>query len=378
MTSAAPRIGFVLELSLGHGTHAANLNRVLPAQSSIRADVRTVSIELSGLGARIPVYRSNWTVRSGIQSLRAITSMRRRGKVDALFIHTQVPAVLSQPWMLRIPTVVSLDATPLQYDEFGAYYDHARGSARAERFRYRANRSCFNRAVHLVTWSEWAKEGAIEGYGVPADHITVLSPGVIPSLWNRPASAERSPGPIRILFVGADFVRKGGDVLVEAFTRMRAAMASRPGVNPDHLPQLDLVTAASVEEQPGVHVHQGLRPNTPELIALYHGADIFCLPTRADCLGLALAEAGAAGLPLVATDVGGIPEIVRDNETGLLVPPGDVDALVHALGALVDDPALRARLGGAAHQLVNTRHDAEVNTKVLVDLMADLAARHRR
>ena len=75
----------------------------------------------------------------------------------------------------------------------------------------------------------------------------------------------------------------------------------------------------------------GSGPNSPELIELYHGADVFCLPTLGDCLPMVLSEAGAVGLPLVSTDVGAISEIVRDGETGLLVPVGDADALAAAL-----------------------------------------------
>jgi glycosyltransferase involved in cell wall biosynthesis len=116
-------------------------------------------------------------------------------------------------------------------------------------------------------------------------------------------------------------------------------------------------------------VHADLGPNSPELIALYHSAQIFCLPTRGDCLPMVLSEAGAAGLPAVSTAVAGIPEIVRDGETGLLVPVGDVAALTRALRILVDDPALRRKLGSAAQDLVSAEYDAEKNVHRLVDLV---------
>jgi glycosyltransferase involved in cell wall biosynthesis len=371
-------VGFVLELSLGHGTHAANLGRLLPAMTIIDADIREIGNVPSDLGARIPVYRDNWTIRSGMQALRSIASMRRAGRLDGLFIHTQVPAVLSQPWMLRIPTIVSLDATPLQIDEFGAAYHHVKGTAFAEKLRYKANRSCFHRAAHVVAWSNWAKDGVVHGYGVDPDKVSVVPPGVIPELWHQPERSPESSGPVQILFVGADFVRKGGDLLVRAFADLRATLTERDGVPLADLPELHLVTSAEIAPEPGVHVHRGLAPNSPELVAQYRNADIFCLPTRADCLGLVLAEAGASGLPLLATDVGGISEIVRDDETGLLVAPTDVAALRRALERLVVDPDLRWRLGQAALRRVTERHDAERNADTLARLVVEQIERHER
>src|SRR5262249_56403283 len=105
----SPGVGFVLERSLGHTTHAANLASVLPTIPSIRAELRQVPYDVEGRAALVPVYNSNWTVRAGLRADRAIREMRAGGPLDALFIHTQVPAVLSQRWMNRIPTVVSLD-----------------------------------------------------------------------------------------------------------------------------------------------------------------------------------------------------------------------------------------------------------------------------
>jgi glycosyltransferase involved in cell wall biosynthesis len=89
---------------------------------------------------------------------------------------------------------------------------------------------------------------------------------------------------------------------------------------------------------------------------------------------MVLSEAGAAGMPLISTDVGAISEIVRDGETGLLVPVGDSTALTAALARLVDDGELRARLGAAAARLVGERFDAAANAARLAQLLADVAA----
>ncbi len=369
-----PRIGFVLEHSLGHVTHAANLRRVLARHDAIEADIAEIPFAVDGFGARVPVFNSNWTVRAGVRARRAIRTMRRRGPLDALFIHTQVPAVLCADIERRIPTVVSLDATPLQYDELGAHYGHAPGNARLEAWKTRANRACLSNAVELVAWADWTKRGIVDGYGIPADRVTVIPPGVTPSIWSRAAPAT-DDGTVRILFVGGDLVRKGGDVLLAAFARLRGDLAAAGRAD---AVELHLATGSDVGAADGVTVHRGLTANSPELVALYHASQVFCLPTRGDCLPMVLSEAGAAGLPLVSTAVAGIPEIVRDDETGIVVPTDNVDALTSALRRLVDDPALRRRLGDGARALVSQRYDADRNAERLVELLVDVAGRRSK
>jgi glycosyltransferase involved in cell wall biosynthesis len=370
--TAVPHLGFVLERSLGHLTHAETLARTVPLEPGITADVAQIDFTVEGFPARIPGFNSNWTIRSGVRARRVIRGMHRRRRLDALFVHTQVPAVLAPDWVARIPTVVSLDATPLQYDELGAHYGHEVAGRRVEGLKWKATRACFRRSAHIVTWSAWAKDGVVEGYGIDAEKVTVLPPGVSPSLWHLPAPRPTDRGNVRILFVGGDLERKGGDVLLEAFAVLRAELASAPG---GVALELDLVTRAEVAPAPGVRVHRDMHPNSPGLIALFHDADIFALPTRGDCLGIVFLEAGAAELPLVATAIAGVPEIVKDGQTGLVVPPGDRDALVDVLRTLVADPELRRRLGTSARQLVDRRFDAVTNTHELVELLCDVAAR---
>lgn len=96
----------------------------------------------------------------------------------------------------------------------------------------------------------------------------------------------------------------------------------------------------------------------PERIAdVYAEADLFAWPAINEAFGVALLEAQAAGLPVVAGDSGGVGEIVRDGETGFVVPEGDVAALVAAMARLIDDAGLRRRLGSAAAVHARQRHD---------------------
>jgi glycosyltransferase involved in cell wall biosynthesis len=112
-----------------------------------------------------------------------------------------------------------------------------------------------------------------------------------------------------------------------------------------------------------------MQPNSPELKRLFHESDIFCLPTFGDCLPMVLPEAGAAGLPLISTNVAAIPEIVRHEETGLLVPPYNVEALADALNRLIFDVDLRLVYGRKAQAVVQQAHDASDNASRLLALL---------
>ena len=98
----------------------------------------------------------------------------------------------------------------------------------------------------------------------------------------------------------------------------------------------------------------GERHDVPELLA---AADVFVLSSRSEGAPLSVLEAMAAGLPVVASAVGGVPELVVDGETGLLVPPGEPAALAEALARLLDDPGLRERLGAAGRERARDRFD---------------------
>jgi glycosyltransferase involved in cell wall biosynthesis len=363
-----PHVAFVLEQTLGHITHTDNLRRLVPLSDDIDATFVPIEYELEGRARHIPGY-GNWTVRAGLRARRAVRKVRAQRPLDAMFVHTQVPAILIPDIVKRVPTIVSLDATPRQYDELGDHYGHATSGARIEGLKWRANRACFERAAHIVTWAAWTRQGLIDEYGVAASKITVVPPGVDVSRWKRVDARpdDADSGPIRILFVGGDLARKGGLLLLDAFRTLR---------DDPSLPELELhlVTKTPVAAEKGLVVHSTMTPNSAELVDLFHRSHIFCLPTLGDCLPMVLSEAGATGLPLVSTDVGAISEIVRDGETGLLVPTNDVAALHSTLTALACDRDLRRRLGDRAIEVVAESFDAEHNAMRLAKLLRDIAA----
>ncbi|MDZ4716932.1 MAG: glycosyltransferase family 4 protein [Roseiflexaceae bacterium] len=355
---AVYNIGFVMEQALGHVTHTKNLQHNIPLDRDVQAHWGLISYETSGIASRIPIYKSNWTVRAGLRARRSVAQLARNTKLDALFFHTQVPAILAADWLQRIPGIVSLDATPLQYDRLGQFYQHEQGPAWMERLKWRLNYNCYRAARHLVTWSSWAKQGLIDDYAVPADKITVIPPGVNVKDWMRPSPRTLDHGPVKILFVGANLERKGGTLLLQAFRALQPL-----GV------ELHLVTKDQVANEPGLFVYHNMQPNSAPLKALYHSCDIFALPTSGDCLPMVLSEAGAAGMAVVSTKLAAIPEVIRDGQTGITVPVGDATALEQALRLLIQQPALRMQLGEHAIEHVTREYDAQRNTIRLLDLI---------
>ena len=361
-------IGFIIEQMLGHITHGKTLQKNISQASSVHTHWAFPKPDVGGFLGHV----SNWTVQAGLQSRQAIRQMQRDAKqingakMDALFFHSQVTAMLAQDWMSRIPSVVSMDATPLQYDALGKFYNHEPGSRKAERIKFLINRRCYQQARHIVTWSQWAKDGLTGEYGISAEKITVIPPGVNPLEWKRPAprTLENTDAPVKVLFVGGNLDRKGGNLLLEACQRLNQSGFKI---------ELHLVTRDTVETQPNVFVYNNMQPNSTELRALYHECDIFCLPTYGDCLPMVLSEAAAAGMPSISTDVAAIPEVVHDQETGFIVPTGSVEAIEASLKQLIEQPQRRLEMGARAQTRLGQTFDAERNAHRLLTLLKQVA-----
>lgn len=183
-------------------------------------------------------------------------------------------------------------------------------------------------------------------YGVPADKITVAVPGIE----LRPArDRPRPPGPLRILSLGQVSPRKAFHVLVEALTELADLdFSATIAGNLDRDPR----TAEALAEQiarAGLSDRVALvgAVSDAESARLHAEADLFAFPSLYEGYGMALAEAMAWGLPIVATTGGAIPEVVPPS-AGLLVPPGHVAAFAKALRMVLSDTALRHELAAGA------------------------------
>jgi glycosyltransferase involved in cell wall biosynthesis len=109
-----------------------------------------------------------------------------------------------------------------------------------------------------------------------------------------------------------------------------------------------------------------------KLPALYAGADLYLWPAINEAYGMALLEAQAAGLPVVAGRTGGVPAVVADGVTGLLAPVGDANAFASAVARLLEAPAERARLAAAARSRIAAHHDERAAAHALADALRTL------
>ncbi len=350
---------FVLEQTLGHVTHSMNLKQSLSETEGVDVRWFDVNYRPADLRYRVPPVSLNWSLRGSLMARDILNSAAAKSS-DAIFIHTLTIALLARGAYERTPTIISIDATPLNLDSVAAAYNHKKLPSGVERFKLEVAKRALEPARAYVAWCEWAKRSLVDDYGVEANKVHVIAPGSDVDLFDFP---ERQPNKTpRILFVGGDFVRKGGDLLLDVYRRRLKGRV-----------ELHLVTGSDLAEEEGVHVYKGLTANSPSLLELFRTADIFALPTRADCLAMVLGEAMASSLPVVTTTVGGHPEAVKHGETGFLTEPDDEEGLATALETLVDNPRLRVQMGRSSRELALEKFDARRNAKTILHLMKEIA-----
>jgi glycosyltransferase involved in cell wall biosynthesis len=195
-----------------------------------------------------------------------------------------------------------------------------------------------------------------------------------------PTPRRRIEAPLRILSVGRLVPKKGIDVLLEALARLKqrgVAFACR-------------IAGDGPERERLLRRARGLPPGSVEFLGfqsfadmkdLYAWADVFALPCRVasdgdrDGVPNAILEAMASGVPVVASDAGGVSEVLTHKETGWLVPPNDPAALASALEEAGSEEELRSHLARGARAEVETRFDARKATETFVRLVVPAGRR---
>jgi glycosyltransferase involved in cell wall biosynthesis len=307
-------------------------------------------------------------MHAGVLARRRIRAAGIR-RFDVLHFHRQATAYASLDLMRRIPSIVSLDCTQ------SCVADRATSSV--ERASYLPNAwmdgAVFRRAFAVISISAWAAGALRREYPDIQTPVHVMPNPVLLShfdgAWIEERRARAASGmPPRFVFMGGDFPRKGGYDLLEAWEAGR--MHERA--------HLEVVTNWQIGRSlpAGATLTRNVAPYSPEWRALWKRADAFVMPTRNEAFGLVYQEAAAAGIPAIGTALNAVPEVVREGETGLLVPVGDRPALAAAMATLAASPALRDRLGTRGRAVIE---DVASPTQYLERLTALIveAARQR-
>jgi glycosyltransferase involved in cell wall biosynthesis len=211
---------------------------------------------------------------------------------------------------------------------------------RAGAFRF-VERALAHRASRVIAITQALARFQIERVGLPADKVEVIHYGLddLPQAWGANPPDPVPPGARVLLCVCRLEPQKGVDVAIRALADIPDAHLVVLGEGPQR---------AELERLANDRVH--LLGRVPDVAAWLRRADVLVHPARWEGFGLALLEAMLASLPVVATRVSAIPEIVVDGKTGLLVPPDDASALAAAVNRVLADPAVYGERGRARAQ----------------------------
>ena len=257
------------------------------------------------------------------------------GRFDVLHVHWPFPhGLMAQAGRLRagLPCVLNFHGAELLL-------------MRRKKWIRPILRRLLGQAEAVVCNSSFTRGRILDVREVPVE----LSPygTTLPEVEVPPRPPRRAEDPFRILFVGRHIERKGIEHLVDAMAFLEGDRFRLEIVG--HGDRTEALRARAAATGDARISFPGKLPSG-ELARAYATSDVFVLPAVVDSkgdtegLGVVLIEAAEAGLPLVASDVGGIPDVVVHEESGLLVPPADPRALADALRRLADDPLLAARL----------------------------------
>jgi glycosyltransferase involved in cell wall biosynthesis len=280
-----------------------------------------------------------------------LSGMLRALKPDLFHIHGNKSALVGRPaaFLAGVPAVV------LTVHNFLVYRNARRPMRSLANLAQRRLTSGIDR---IIAVSDSLKKNLVENEGLSASQIEVIHNGIDYDRWqektvgSRPDSGLKESG-FAVLAVGRLVDWKGHDVLIKAAAEFRDAspdiQVAIAGEGPMRA-ELERLIRASGPEQ-----NVSLLGHVADIRALLARADLFVLPSINEPFGIVLLEAMALGLPVIATDAGGVPEIITDDQNGVLVPPADAAALSRAISTLAADAAKRRRLGDCARITVKER-----------------------
>jgi glycosyltransferase involved in cell wall biosynthesis len=329
-------------LNLSHGLQQAGDGSVLAVFNNASLQVYERAMEEGLPAVQIPCQG-----RLNLQSLQAIRDTVKEHGIDVLHAHGYKAdlyawAALRGRGVPMLSTCHNWIDTDVAVRIYGAL-----------------DRWVLKRYPRVVAVSAEVQE-RLRNSGVPPENIRRIRNGIDLQPFAA-AAAKRTElpvdGALRIGLVGRLSTEKGVDIFVEA-----AAIVARSfpavrfvviGEGPERAALEQQIRSLGLEQSLQLAGHQ------KAMADVYAGLDVLVSASRLEGLPIALLEGMASGLPVVATAVGDVPQVIRPGETGLLVPPADAAALAAAMQELVADSARRLALGRGARSLIEREYSAE-------------------
>jgi len=338
------------------------------------------------------------------QQVRYLLRRYDPDELDLVYIHTQTAATSILDLPRHVPAVVSIDLTwKLAFQE-SRYHNSPLLRPTLD-----LEKRIFNRCDLVISFSDWAAASVIDDYGIPASKVKVVRNGVTlppPLTGLRNGHSPNGHGKangnghvslngnghhanghsnghhhngnghspnglhestadlLKLGFIGNGFIRKGGDLLLKVHQEQFADLAHLTLVTGD--PPRGAVGMQNVEvmtEVPWIDLMTSVLP----------GFDLFVFPTRFDYSPYAVIEAMTAGVPVISTRVGAIPEMIEDGVGGFLIEADREAPLVDRVGWALENRAALPEMGARGRERAETHYAAETNYPQLLDTLAEVA-----
>ncbi len=335
------------------------------------------------------------------QQVRYLLRRYEPDDLDLVYIHTQTAATSILDLPKHVPAVVSIDLTwKLAFQE-SRYHNSPLLRATLD-----LERRIFKRCDLVISFSDWAAASVIDDYGIPASKVKVVRNGVtLPPPMTGIRNGRHGNGHangnghvslngnghhanghgngngygnghhpngrhepvdelLKLGFIGNGFIRKGGDLLLKVHQEQFADQAHLTLVTGD--PPKGVAGLRNVEvmtEVPWIDLMTSVLP----------GFDLFVFPTRFDYSPYAVIEAMTAGVPVISTRVGAIPEMIEDGVGGFLIEADREAPLVDRVGWALDNRAQLPEMGARGRERAVAHYAAETNYPRLLDTLAEVA-----
>lgn len=378
------KVLFVID-SLGAGGAERSLDEMLGPLVSMGANVTVACLKTTDVGFQrgvvarghdVRLVRGRFTATRVLDLRHLITDLRPDVVHTTLFeadVVGRLAAVGTRASLLT--SLVNTTYDPVRLGDPRVSAPKLRASRMIDGLTARHLTDHFHAITHAV------KDAAVEALGIRSELVTVIERGRDPARLGEPSPDRRErsrrslglePDDEVLVNLGRQEYQKGLDVLIRAVELLAArrphlvvVQAGRRGHASDHLHAL--------RDQASLHdrVHfMGHRDDVPEILA---AADVFVFPSRYEGLGGSLVEAMALGLPVVASDIPALREVLEPGGNAVLVPPGKPAELAEAIVSLLDDGARRAAFGQRSRQLFEARFALERSVDRMMALYRRLA-----